>query len=314
MHEGSRILIATPVKNSEHELPVFFSSILRLTHPKHLVSLFLLESDSEDRTDNFIREFIISQKTQTSDFRLQKISYRRLPVGFRMSPESRHAEDVQLRRRQVLAQARNAILDSADLEHVDYVLWLDVDATGFPDSLIEDLIAIKKPIVAPHVVWDFGGITYDRNSWLETYSEIFRAESGKPMFEGYGDSEGARIYMDDFRLIARGRFAEVPLHGVGTAVLLVEAKIHREAKLKFPVEPYKRRVESEGFGLVAMDAGFQAVGLPNYEVKHVNHADFPGRSFIFSFDFILVFTVCALGLVLLFDLYRRAPKRVKKFF
>jgi glycosyltransferase involved in cell wall biosynthesis len=316
MTSPPNILIATPVKNAENELAAYFASILGLNYPKQALSLFLLESDSEDNTDLVIREFLKSQENQLPPLRLQKIHYKRVSVGFQMSSTTRHAEAVQYRRRQVLAEARNEILDSANLEMFDFILWLDVDATGFPASLIEDLLGLKKPMVAPHVVWDFGGLTYDRNSWLETHTWVFETsevgEEPKPMFEGYGDSEGARIYMDDFRQIVRGKFAEVPLHGVGTAVLLVDAKIHRDKNLRFPVTPYKRRVESEGFGLVAFDAGFQAIGLPNYEVKHVNHADFTGSSIFFPFEFCLLSSAFIVVASLLFLLYQslRSKRRL----
>lgn len=268
--EMSRILIATPVKNAEQELPSYFSSILQLSYPRDRLSVFLLESDSSDGTDRVIREFMDSEKSLA-------VRYERVPVGFEMPLEARHDEQVQLARRKILADARNTLLNMADLGAVDYVLWLDVDATAFPASLIEDLLSVGKPVVAPHVVWDFHSVTYDRNSWLETFPPVFDIDA-KVMFEGYEETEGARIYMDDFRRIAKGKLAQVPLHGVGTAVLLVDAKLYRDLKLRFPVLPYKRRVESEGFGLLAMDAGFQAVGLPNYEIKHFNHADKPGST------------------------------------
>jgi mannan polymerase complexes MNN9 subunit len=320
MPRDAQILIATPVKNSEHELPAYFSSILRLNYPKHLISVFVLESDSEDSTDQSIRAFMASQTTAPLTQKLKNIQYERMPVGFVMPAESRHLEAVQLRRRQVLAEARNAVLDIVDLNLYDYVLWIDVDATGFPDSLVEDLIAVHKPLVAPHVVWDFGSTTYDRNSWLETYTSVFN-KGETAMFEGYGETEGARIYMDDYRVITRGKFAEVPLHGVGTAVLLVDARVHREAELRFPVQPYKRRVESEGFGLLAMDAGYQAVGLPNYEIKHVNQADHPGTSEeviaeviadVWDYSYTSLIPMAFFILIALF-LYKRRPIKQNKF-
>jgi len=36
----------------------------------------------------------------------------------------------------------------------------------------------------------------------------------------------------------------------------------------FPEQPYKHRLESEGFGLLAADHGFPVCGLPLYDVRH----------------------------------------------
>jgi hypothetical protein len=76
--------------------------------------------------------------------------------------------------------------------------------------------------------------------------------------------------------VEKNRRYAVSIDGVGTAVLLVEAHVHREGVL-FPEKPYKKRLESEGFGLWAKDRGFQPCGLPFYEVYHYDEwsADLP---------------------------------------
>lgn len=59
----------------------------------------------------------------------------------------------------------------------------------------------------------------------------------------------------------------VPLDGVGGAMLLVYADVHREG-LMFPPFPYKGRIETEGLAIMAWDMGYGAYGLPNVEVLH----------------------------------------------
>merc|ERR1712146_87496 len=89
-----------------------------------------------------------------------------------------------------------------------------------------------------------------------------------------GGAVGRREHMDEIRdrASSRGiggslgmldgtwgnldRYYGEGIDGVGSAALLVEARVHRAGAI-FPIEPYKHRLESEGFGLMAEDKGFQ---------------------------------------------------------
>ena len=282
-HPVDRVLIATPMKNCEGDLPSYFQTLLSLDYPKRSIGIAILESDSTDKTDELLLEFIRIHKSDFMD-----IVYTRKPVGYELKTSRRHMREYQFQRRQVLAQARNDLLESVNLDHYDYVLWMDADAVDFPSTLIQDLVSVGKPVVAPHIVWSKGGMTYDRNSWLETLPQEawYSADSVSVMFEGYSSDKpsGHRIYLDDYRrIVGNNKFTTVPLHGVGTAVLLVNSKVHR-AGINFPIIPYKRRVESEGFGLLANDNGFEVVGLPNYDIVHNNSEDweFPTLALIMA--------------------------------
>ena len=287
-----RILIATPMKNCAGDLPSYFQTLLSLDYPKRSIGIAILESDSVDETDELLLEFIRKHKSDFSD-----IVYTRKPVGYELKTSRRHMREYQFQRRQVLAQARNDLLASVNLLNFDYVLWMDADAVDFPPTLIQDLVSVGKHVVAPHIVWSRGGMTYDRNSWLETLPREawHSANSNEVMFEGYSSDipSGHRIYLDDYRrIVGNHKFTTVPLHGVGTAVLLVSSEVHR-AGIIFPITPYKRRVESEGFGLLANDNGFEVVGLPNYDIVHNNSEDweFPSLAFIMASSLAL----CALS-------------------
>ena len=261
------------MKNCATELPAYFEALRTLTYPKNQTAISILESDSTDETPALVLDFL---KSFGSEY--MQIVFTRKPAGFR-APVDRHEYSIQYARRQVLAKARNDLIASVNLTQFDYVLWLDADSTGYRPSLIEDLISVNRSIVAPHVVNTIGGHCFDHNSWLETQPDkVWKQPFGPVMFEGYvglqGEEIGHRLYMRHFRQIMdpNDPFQIVPLHGVGTAVLLVEAKVHA-AGINFPVNPYKRRIESEGFGLWANDAGYSAWGLPLYEVAHINAFD-----------------------------------------
>ncbi len=59
----------------------------------------------------------------------------------------------------------------------------------------------------------------------------------------------------------------VELGGVGGAVLLVWAGLHREG-LVFPPFPYRSRIETEGLAAMARDMGHRVWGMPHVEVIH----------------------------------------------
>jgi hypothetical protein len=80
----------------------------------------------------------------------------------------------------------------------------------------------------------------------------------------------------------RGADRPVRLDAVGGTVLLVRADVHRdglifppfrygaESRAIRPVHPVwgKGEVETEGLGILALDMGHQAWGLPDLEVFH----------------------------------------------
>jgi len=59
----------------------------------------------------------------------------------------------------------------------------------------------------------------------------------------------------------------VELGGVGGAVLLVWAGLHREG-LMFPPFPYRARIETEGLAAMARDMGHRVWAMPHVEVVH----------------------------------------------
>jgi len=269
-----RVLIATPLKNAAKELSAYFRLINKLSYPRKKLSFTFLESDSIDATDAIMKNWLLYARGMFGN-----VVYKRSPANYSvLSNIDRHNHEVQAKRRTVLAAARNELLSISNLTAVDWVLWLDADVSDAPATLILDLLAVNRSVVAPHVCGGDGG-SYDRNSWLETLpDEVWGPHANpkladEPMFEGYGnDGPGARLWMDTLEEITHDQKQIVPLHGVGTAVLLVAAEVHRSG-VNFPTTPYKRRLESEGFGLLANDAGFEVVGLPQYKVTHVNSAD-----------------------------------------
>ena len=247
------VLILTPVKNAVAHLETYFAGLDRLSYPPSSISLGFLESDSDDSTYERVHKRLEGLRSRYASARLWQKNFNfRIPEGL-----PRWAPAFQIPRRKILAKARNQLLFRA-LKDEDWVLWLDVDVVDYPPDLIERLIAAGRDIVHPHCVRQYGGPTFDLNAWRDH----------------------GRLRMADLR----GGPDLVRLDAVGGTVLLVRADAHRDG-LVFPCFPYGKaspavrrpsplgpriegELETEGFGIMAMDMGYQCWGMPNLEVLH----------------------------------------------
>jgi hypothetical protein len=81
------------------------------------------------------------------------------------------------------------------------------------------------------------------------------------LLEGYAQRKTAPVH----KMRRLGEVVE--LGGVGGAVLLVWANLHREG-LIFPPFPYRSRIETEGLAAMARDMGHRSWGMPHVEVLH----------------------------------------------
>jgi hypothetical protein len=249
------VLVLTPVKDAAGALDGYCGLLDRLTYPRHLVSVGLLESDSRDGT----WEALAARLPRLRQGRRRADAWKR-DFGFHLPPGvSRWAQGFQIPRRTVLAKSRNHLLSRA-LDDEEWVLWIDVDLADYPADIVERLLAVERDIVQPHCVRWPGGPTFDQNAWRD----------------------GGRLFMDAMR--DEGDL--VRLDAVGGTMLLVRADLHRDG-LVFPAFPYGRRnpfgrwpspytgqaggeLETEGLALMARDMGHQCWGLPNLEIVHRN--------------------------------------------
>lgn len=252
---AASVLILTPVKNAARHLDAYFGNLAKLTYPANRISLGMLEGDSTDETFDLIRARRDELRARYARVELcRKDFHFDIPAGL-----PRWTPAFQIPRRKVLAKARNHLLFRA-LRDENWVLWLDVDVVEYPANLIETLLATGRDIVHPHCVKSYGGRSFDRNAWCE----------------------GGTTHMETLR----GGADFVRLESVGGTVLFVRADAHRDG-LIFPPYPYGRahpsvrepspwgpqikgEIETEGFGLMAADMGYQCWGMPNLEVLHAS--------------------------------------------
>jgi len=246
-----KTVILTPVKDAERYLDRYVGNIEALDYPRESLSIGFLESDSRDQTLATLHRLVPRLEERCCRVTVVKRNFGlTLPTSV-----PRWTPSLQIMRRSVLAKARNHMLFRA-LHDEDWVLWLDVDVLSYPRDLIHRLLAFNRDILHPHCVLEPGGKTFDRNGW---------ADHGHKLLENF-----------------RGKGEPVALDAVGASVLLVRADRHRDG-LIFPPFPYGRastamrpshpvweagEIESEGFGLLALDMGYQCWGLADLEVVH----------------------------------------------
>ena len=249
MPSADRVLILTPMKNVAGLLERYVRGLRSLTYPREVLSLAILESDSEDGTWDALAAL---GNELTPMFR--RVAVMKLDFGFRIPPQlPRYAPHIQVARRSVLAKSRNQLLFRA-LDDEEWVLWLDADVIEYPPDIIERLLATGKLVVQPHCVYDYGGPTFDLNAWRDH----------------------GRLHLHDLR--EEGEL--VRLDSVGGTMLLVRADVHRNGVI-FPPFPYgmqsarirsnnywRGEIETEGFGIMAADAGVECWGMPLLEIRH----------------------------------------------
>ncbi|GAA3980337.1 hypothetical protein GCM10023085_73360 [Actinomadura viridis] len=257
--ERPSVLVLTPVKDAVRFLPGHLENLRGLDYPHEAISLGLLEGDSQDDTWD-----VLERALPELEQRYRRVTLVRHHAGVRLRGRS-WEPGVQRERRSALARARNHLLSRA-LTDERWVLWIDVDVTGYPRDLIQRLLAARKDIVVPHCAGEPNGPTYDLNTYL------LRPEAGALNWaqwvrdgillppRGFG-----RAYLDEF-----SAHDLIRVDSVGGSVLLVRADLHR-AGLVFPPVPYRHLIETEGLAALAKDMGTSCWALPRLEVLHPHH-------------------------------------------
>lgn len=251
---SQKILILTPVKNGRRWLARYTHNLLKLKHPHAQISLGFLESDSTDGSYEVLQEQRIRLAGEFRQVHLAQEHFGFHPSAPRWEPT------IQLQRRSVLARSRNHLLMKT-LRDEDWVLWIDVDVQEYPADIIAQLLSWEKEILAPNCVNEYGGISFD----LNTFQLVPDAAALHPSVHLVGDlaprGDGRRYLheLSDSDL--------VPVDAVGGAMLLVKSSLHRDG-LVFPPFPYKDYIETEGLAMMAADMGVQCWGLPNLQIIH----------------------------------------------
>lgn len=287
-------ITADPIGNREHVLLLtpmtrfyqeYWDNLLQLTYPHELITLgFILPKTKEGNaaTTALQQQIQKTQKKGPEKDRFKTIIILRQdfePALASQDEQERHKLVNQKARREVMAKARNSLLFTTLGPSTSWVLWLDADIIETPPTLIQDLAAHDKPILAPNCFQRYQDENkkmaerpYDFNNWQDSeVAQQLAAKMGPDdiLLEGYAEMATYRTLMAYMTTDANDLDSVMPLDGVGGAALLVKADVHRDGAM-FPPFSFYHLIETEGFAKMSKRLGWQPYGLPNYKVYHYN--------------------------------------------
>lgn len=275
-----QVLILTPMQTFHQ---AYWDNLLQLTYPRDLLELgFIIpKSASGDDALKQLEAAVKRAQTDKKNNRFGKVTIlRQDSKGFdKLQEKERHALAVQKERRSAMALARNELLFSTIGPHTSWVLWLDADIIETKPSLIQDMTALNKPVLAANVYQRYFDEAenkpsirpYDFNNWAD--SQIAQ-ELGDKMgddeiiVEGYAEIATYRPLMAHFYTPDGPPNELMSLDGVGGGCTLVKAEVHRDGAM-FPTFPFYHLIETEGFAKMAKRLNYEVFGLPNYLVFHI---------------------------------------------
>jgi GT2 family glycosyltransferase len=258
--KGENLAILVPLRDAAEHIAPFLSAIQALDYPKERIKLVFCEGDSQDGSWDVLQAAVEPLKPLFRDIVLLQRQ-----VGTKFERKKRAKPRLQRKRRGGLAKVRNHLIEHGLDDSDDWALWIDIDVWKFPANVVRKLIATGERIVVPNCVQIPGGDSFDLNSFVTTRPErdyrYYRSTTGG-LYQPPADFVG-RLCLSDLR-----HLDQIGLDGVGGAMLLVDASLHRGG-LIFPETPYRDYIETEGFGVLAKDLGVVPIGLPRVEILHV---------------------------------------------
>lgn len=275
-----QVLILTPMQTFHQQ---YWDNLLQLTYPRELLNLGFIvpRTQSGDVALAKLEEAVKKVQTDKKNQRFAKITILRQDTKSfdKLMEKERHALEVQKERRAAMALARNELLFSTIGPHTSWVLWLDADIVETPSTLIQDMTAHNKPVLAANVYQRYydedkkeGAIrAYDFNNWAESDTGLELAAQmadDEIIVEGYSELATYRPLMAHYYDANGLPSAEMALDGVGGGCTLVQADVHRDGAM-FPSFPFYHLIETEGFAKMAKRLNYEVYGLPNYLVYHI---------------------------------------------
>lgn len=280
---NEKVLILSPMANFHQQ---YWDNLLKLSYPRELIELgFILPRTNDGDIALKLLEIEIKKIQDPKNKNISKFSKITILRQDNESPESqlekdRHALKTQKERRSQMATARNSLLFSTIGPFTSWILWLDSDIIETPNTLIQDLTAHDKPVIAANCYQRYYDEDekiekirpYDFNNWAESDEGLRLASTmsdDEIIVEGYQEIATYRPLMAHFYDSNGNIFDEMSLDGVGGTCLLVKADVHRDGAM-FPNFPFYHLIETEGFAKMCKRLGYEVFGLPNYLVYHYN--------------------------------------------
>lgn len=251
-----QVAILTPCKNSEQDLPHFFGLIDALDYPKELLHLRVLEGDSTDRSVALIDKHL-------PELALASAERLTLDLGLDAGSGRRSRPEFQRLRRSALAKCRNALLRAAIETDAKVFVFIDVDMAEIPPATLREALRFPVPILMANCLLQGTEAVFDLNSFR--YTRPVTDQMARRFVRG-GIYQPPKGYFRDYTDRSPGHLLE-PLHSVGGTFLAIRREV-ADAGVVFPEEPYHIHIETEGFSLMAAEAGFGSFCAPQLVVYH----------------------------------------------
>ena len=272
------VLILTPLARFYQE---YWDNLLKLSYPHNLISLgFIIPKTKEGNAAYAALQAQVA-KTQsgpkTKRFAAVTILRQDTESPLQSQNEAeRHKMENQKARRAAMAKARNSLLFTTLGPSTSWVLWIDGDIVETPPTRIQDLADYNVPIIVPNCFQRYYNEEkktmdvreYDFNNWIDSsIAKDLANKMGKDdiLLEGYAEMATYRSLMAKMYDANADPHAKIKLDGVGGAVLLVKAEVHRDGAM-FPPFAFYHLIETEGFAKMAARLNWESFGLPNYLV------------------------------------------------
>ncbi len=176
-----KILIGIPVKNTGKYLYHLFDQLVKLNYDLSLITIILVEGDSNDNSYEICNEIKLKYKI------FFNIIVAKLNFGFDLNHNNdRYQLSIFPTRIKNLTVTRNFIVDNY-LNDNDYIWWIDSDFENIPSDTLNKLIECNKDIVIPtliHDTWgyhDCGSVIFDgkqqiRFQYIDTKENLIKLD------------------------------------------------------------------------------------------------------------------------------------------
>lgn len=251
------VLILTPIRNAASHFDQYVKLLKQIDYKKDLLTLGILEGDSDDNTDKGVE--LIYEQLKDNFSHIKVIHKNLYPPKYRTE---RWQTFIQRERRSRLAMIRNELINSA-LDDQEWVLWIDSDVDAYPPDLIQQLLSAGRDIVTANCLDQYNK-PFDLNA--------FRYKQESKELENNYECDGliqppegmTRHYINEFK-----EYPIIEVDSVGGTVLFVRADLHRQG-INFPPYPVEGLIETEAFSKIARKMGYRSWGLPQLIVRHKN--------------------------------------------
>lgn len=141
----STVLIGILVKNAKNCLDNLFREVENLDYPKSLLSIGIVESDSEDGSYEYLKDRLVPALRGNGYARVELLKH---DFGFPLNPHLRHRGEHFNQRCKNIGDSRNLIIEKM-LKDEQYLWWVDADFQEIPPNILKKLLTYDKDIVVP---------------------------------------------------------------------------------------------------------------------------------------------------------------------